>query len=154
METSTKCFVSKVKYCLFLISNQIYILYRKRLTKLSKFSQPFSYFALKMKFMQYNINFLQEGGALGQSMFPLFMIGILVIFYLFFIRPQTKKQKDEKKFRESLTKGDKVMTIGGIYGKVTKVEEVSVLVQVDDNTNLRLDKTAVKAMPEPAPAKK
>jgi len=105
--------------------------------------------------MQYYINFLQEGAAGGAgSLFPLFMIGILVIFYLFFIRPQTKKQKDEKKFRESLTKGDKIMTIGGVYGKVTKVEETSVLVQVDDNINLRFDKTAVRPMPEPAPAKK
>lgn len=91
---------------------------------------------------------------MGGSLFPLFMIGILVIFYLFFIRPQSKKQKEEKNFRESLTKGDKVMTIGGVYGKVVKVEETSVLVQVDDNTKLRFDKTAIRPMPEPAPAKK
>lgn len=105
--------------------------------------------------MQYNINLLQDGGMGGAGgMFPLFMIGILVIFYLFFIRPQTKKQKEEKKFRETLTKGDKIMTIGGIYGKVTKVDETSVIVQVDDNTNLRFDKTAVRPVPEPAPAKK
>jgi preprotein translocase subunit YajC len=105
--------------------------------------------------MQYSINFLQESApGMGGSLFPLFMIGILVIFYLFFIRPQSKKQKEEKNFRESLTKGDKVMTIGGVYGKVVKVEETSVLVQVDDNTKLRFDKTAIRPMPEPAPAKK
>ncbi len=105
--------------------------------------------------MQYIFTLLQEGGIGGAGgLFPLFMIGILVIFYLFFIRPQTKKQKEEKKFREALTKGDKVMTIGGIHGKIVKVDETSAIVQVDDNAKLRIDKTAIRPMPEPAPIKK
>ena len=97
----------------------------------------------------------KAGGGILDNMFPLFMIGILVIFYMFFIRPQTKKQKEEKKFRESLTKGDKIMTIGGIYGKIVKVDDTSVLVQVDDNCKLRFEKSAVRPMPaEPAATKK
>jgi len=66
-----------------------------------------------------------------------------VVFYFFMIRPQMKRQKELKKFRESLAKGDKVVTTGGIYGKVAEIKDNYVLLQVDDNVKLRVDKSAV-----------
>ncbi|RMG61852.1 MAG: preprotein translocase subunit YajC [Bacteroidetes bacterium] len=79
----------------------------------------------------------------------IFFVAILGIFYFFMIRPQQKRAKEEKQFRESLEKGDKVMTIGGIYGNVEQIDEGSVIVRVDNNTKLRVDKTALRAVPEP-----
>ena len=71
------------------------------------------------------------------------LILIMVVFYFFMIRPQVKKQKDLKKFRESLAKGDKVVTTGGIYGKVVEIKDNYLLLQVDENVKLRVDKSAV-----------
>lgn len=71
------------------------------------------------------------------------LILILVIFWLFMIRPQAKKQKELRKFRETLQKGDKVVTAGGIYGKVVSVKDYQVVLQVDENTNITVDKTSV-----------
>ncbi|MEL6673168.1 MAG: preprotein translocase subunit YajC [Bacteroidota bacterium] len=90
------------------------------------------------------------GGAAAPSTWstPLFFAGIIAIFYFFMIRPQQKRSKEEKQFREGLEKGDKVVTIGGIYGEVEKIDEKSVLVRVDNNTKLRFDKTALRAAPE------
>jgi preprotein translocase subunit YajC len=82
------------------------------------------------------------------------LILIMVIFYFFMIRPQVKKQKELKKFRESLAKGDKVVTTGGIYGKVVELKDTYVLLQVDDNVKIRVDKSAVvKDMTDVAPQK-
>jgi len=82
-----------------------------------------------------------EGGNPIMSFLP--MILIIVVFYFFMIRPQMKRQKDLKKFRESLAKGDKVVTTGGIYGKVMEIKDDYILLQVDDNVKLRVDKSAV-----------
>lgn len=73
------------------------------------------------------------------------MLGLLfVVFYFFMIRPQNKKQKELKAFRESLNEGDKVITIGGIYGKVAQIkEDGTVLLEVDNNVRLRLDKSSI-----------
>lgn len=72
------------------------------------------------------------------------MMGLLmVVFYFFMIRPQQKKAKDAKKFRESLQKGSKVITIGGIHGKVVEVNDATVLLEVDNNVKLRFEKSAV-----------
>lgn len=70
------------------------------------------------------------------------LVLILVVFYFFMIRPQMKKQKELKKFREGLSVGDKVVTIGGIHGKVLEVSESTVLVSVDSG-KIRVDKSAV-----------
>jgi preprotein translocase subunit YajC len=107
--------------------------------------------------MQFIPLLLQDTGGQQESPFPftmLFFVGILVIFYFFMIRPQTKRQKEEKAFRDALAKGDKVMTLGGIYGKVTSVEDASVLIQIDDNTKIRVDKTALRPVPGTAEEKK
>ena len=90
----------------------------------------------------------QAGGAQAPAnAFPiqiLFFIAILAVFYFFMIRPQQKRQKEERSFREQLKKGDKVVTIGGIHGKVTNISETSAVIQVDDNVKIRFEKTALR----------
>lgn len=73
----------------------------------------------------------------------LIMLGmILIVFYFFMIRPQMKKQKELKKFRESLKTGDKVVTIGGIHGKILEVNDATVLIS-SEGSKIRLDKSAI-----------
>ena len=71
------------------------------------------------------------------------MLLIFVVMWFFMIRPQQKKQKELAQFRNSLKKGDKVVTIGGIYGVVSEVKEQYVIVEVDSNVKLRVDKSAI-----------
>lgn len=71
------------------------------------------------------------------------LILIFIVFYFFIIRPQKKKEDERKKMIESVKKGDRIVTIGGLHGTVTQVDEGSLLVQVDTNTKLRIDKNAV-----------
>lgn len=71
------------------------------------------------------------------------LIAILVIFWVFMIRPQAKRQKELRKFRESIQKGDKVITNGGIYGKVASLKDNAVILQVDENTKLTVDKNSI-----------
>ena len=66
--------------------------------------------------------FLQTGGSAGLMSF-LPMIAIAVVFYLFLIRPQQKKQKEQTKFMDDLQKGDSVVTASGIIGTINKIEE-------------------------------
>ncbi len=70
------------------------------------------------------------------------LVLILVVFYFFMIRPQMKKQKELKNFRENLAVGDKVVTIGGIHGKILEIADATILISCE-NGKLRLDKTAV-----------
>ena len=72
---------------------------------------------------------------------------ILVIFYFFMIRPQMKKQKELKKFREGLQSGDKIVTIGGIHGKILEVADTTLLIGTESG-KLRVDKTAVSTSVE------
>lgn len=71
------------------------------------------------------------------------LILIFIVFYFFIIRPQKKKEDERKKMIGAVKKGDKVVTIGGIHGTVLSVDDGSLLVQVDTNTKLRIDKNAV-----------
>ena len=71
------------------------------------------------------------------------MVLIIAVFYFFMIRPQMKKQKEVAAFRNSLAKGDKVVTTGGIYGKIVEMKDNYVLLQVDDNVKIRVDKSAL-----------
>ncbi|MCB0794477.1 MAG: preprotein translocase subunit YajC [Flavobacteriales bacterium] len=75
--------------------------------------------------------------------FWIMMGALMVVFYFFMIRPQQKKAKDAKKFRESIQKGAKVVTIGGIHGKVVEVSDKTVLLEVDSNVKLRFEKSAL-----------
>lgn len=83
----------------------------------------------------------QPGG--GGPQFWIMMGLIMVVFWFFMIRPQQKKAKDAKKFRESLQKGAKVVTIGGIHGRVVEVNDTTILVEVDSNVKLRFEKSAI-----------
>ncbi|MCS6979620.1 MAG: preprotein translocase subunit YajC [Flavobacteriales bacterium] len=78
------------------------------------------------------------------------LIIIVVIFYFFMIRPQAKRAKEQRKFRENLKKGDEVMTLGGIYGKVAEVEEKTVILEMVDKSKIRVDKSAL-SMPGQTP---
>ena len=73
----------------------------------------------------------------------LMMGGIAIVFYFFMIRPQQKKQKEQKKFIEEIKKGDSVVTIGGIHGKVVEVSETKLTLDVDGKTKIQFDKSAV-----------
>jgi len=81
------------------------------------------------------------GGDTWMSLLPLFLI--LVVFYFFFIRPQTKKNKELKKFREELKKGAKVITIGGIHGRILEVREKEVMLEVGNQLKLTVEKSAI-----------
>jgi len=94
----------------------------------------------------------ESGGGGGMSM--LLMLGaIILVFYFFMIRPQQKKQKQMSNFRDNLKRGDKIVTIGGIHGKITDVQEGTFIIEVEDGTKLRIEKAAVAIDPN-APAKK
>ena len=80
------------------------------------------------------------GFALGGLLFPLL---ILVVFYLFLIRPQQSREKARRTMIGELKKGDRIVTAGGIHATVVKVEETSLLAEVDQNTKMRFDKNAV-----------
>jgi len=73
------------------------------------------------------------------------MVLIFVVFYFFMIRPQQKKQKEKEKVLDSLKRGDKVVTIGGIHGTVAGIDsdKKTVLVQVSETTKIKFDRTAV-----------
>lgn len=80
------------------------------------------------------------GGILGQ----VFLFGsIILIMYFFMIRPQQKKQKETKKFIEEIKKGDEVVTIGGLHGKVYTVENDVVTVELDRGLKVRIEKSAI-----------
>lgn len=81
-----------------------------------------------------------KGSGLG-TLLPLLLI--VVVFYFFFIRPQAKKTKDQRKFREALQKGQKIVTIGGIHGKIIEVADATVIIEVEGQNKLKLEKSAI-----------
>jgi preprotein translocase subunit YajC len=68
---------------------------------------------------------------------------VIVVFYFFMIRPQMKRQKELKKFRENLAVGDKVVTIGGIHGKILEISDTTVLLSCESSTKIRVEKSAL-----------
>lgn len=75
----------------------------------------------------------------------LMIVLMFVVIYFFMIRPQQKRQKEIKKFRESIKSGDKVITAGGIYGKVKDVKETTITLEIADNVRITIDKNSVYA---------
>ena len=69
--------------------------------------------------------------------------GIAIIFYFFMIRPQQKKQKDQRVFIGAIKKGDMVVTVGGMHGKVVAIDEQSVTLEVDRGARIKFDKTSI-----------
>lgn len=82
-----------------------------------------------------------EGGSGIGAFLPLILI--VVVFYMFFIRPQMKKQKELRKYRENLKKGDKIITIGGIHGRIVEEQERTFTIEVEGGNRLRIEKSAV-----------
>ena len=81
-----------------------------------------------------------QGGGL-MSLLPIFLI--IIVFYFFMIRPQMKKAKEQKKFRENIKKGDKIITIGGIHGKILEIQDTTFTIEVEGGNKLKIEKTAV-----------
>jgi preprotein translocase subunit YajC len=98
-----------------------------------------------------------DGNAGGGGMMSLLMIVMIIaIFYFFMIAPQQKKQKKINAFRDSLKKGDKVMTAGGIYGRIREVKDDHVMLEIDSNVTIKIDKNSIyqSAQDVEEPAKK
>lgn len=86
----------------------------------------------------------QQGGGYTDI---LMIVAMVAIFYFFMIRPQNKKQKEIKKARESMQKGDAVVTAGGIYGRIKEVKETTFIITIADGVNIKIEKTSVYAAP-------
>jgi preprotein translocase subunit YajC len=91
--------------------------------------------------MTYNSVLLQFGSEGIMQLLPIVLI--VVVFYFFIIRPQQKKAKDAKKFREAIGKGDKVVTIGGLHGKVVDVKDQYFVITIANGVDVRVQKSAV-----------
>jgi len=94
-----------------------------------------------------NLGLILQAGAAPTQQSPysslIFFAAIILIFYFFMIRPQMKKQKEMKNYRESLKKGDKVVTAGGIYGRISEVGEKTVMIEIDQNVKVKVDKGSI-----------
>ena len=89
------------------------------------------------------MNILLQAGGMGSSL--IFMVVIIAIFYFFMIRPQQKKQKEITKAREAMKNGDKVVTAGGIHGRIKEVKETHFLLEVSAGVTIKVDKASVFA---------
>lgn len=94
--------------------------------------------------MNLGIILLADSSEEGGGAMTLVMYGaIIVIMYVFMLRPQIKRSKDARKFRETLAVGDKVITSGGIHGKVLEINENTILVSTEGAGKLRVEKGSV-----------
>jgi len=85
---------------------------------------------------------------MGQYSGIIMIVAMIAIFYFLMIRPQQKKQKDLQRSREAMKNGDKVITAGGIHGRIKEVSETSMLIEVSDGVRIRVEKSSVYASPE------
>lgn len=93
----------------------------------------------------------QGSPSLLTGLLPLVLV--LVVFYFFMIRPQMKKQKELTNYRNAIAKGDKVITTGGIYGKVVEVSDNIVTVEIANDVKIRVDKNAILKDPSDVAAR-
>jgi len=93
--------------------------------------------------MNFDIILLQTQGGGNSMMSTLLLVAMVVIFWLFFIRPQTKKAKEEKNFIDELEKGMNVVTKSGVIGKISKIDEKIVTIQVDQKTHIPFTRGAI-----------
>jgi len=93
--------------------------------------------------MNHYLVLLQSGGGNAQAMQMIMLVGIIAVFYFFMIRPQTKKAKEAKNFQNSLQRGDRIVTIAGIHGKIEKIEDNTIQLEVSPGSYLKIEKTAV-----------
>lgn len=92
----------------------------------------------------------QGGGLSGMLM----IVAMIVIFYFFMIRPQNKKQKEIKKAREAMQTGDKIVTAGGIHGKIKEVSDTTLIIEIAQSVSIKVDKSSVYPAAEPEKAVK
>ncbi|GAB3172023.1 preprotein translocase subunit YajC [Telluribacter humicola] len=85
----------------------------------------------------------QPGGSQAMIYQIVMWVGIIGVFYFFMIRPQQKKQKDQKQLLENLKKGDSVVTIGGLHGKIYTVEATTVTLELDKGVKMTFEKSAI-----------
>ncbi len=86
--------------------------------------------------------FLQAADGAG-AMNILMIVALIAIFYFFMVRPQQKKQKEIRKFRESIEVGQRVVTAGGIYGKIRKIKETTFSIEIANDVVITVDKGSV-----------
>ncbi len=88
---------------------------------------------------------LQAPGGGSMNTFLIFMVLMFAVMYFFMIRPQQKKQKEQKGFLEELKKGDKVVTMGGIHGKIAQSnpESSTILLEIAEGTKIKIDKSVI-----------
>jgi preprotein translocase subunit YajC len=92
----------------------------------------------------YAMTFLQAQAGQGSGLTMLLMLALIfVVMWLFMIRPQQKRQKELNQFRDSLSKGDKVVTVGGIYGTVLEVNGNKVMLEIDKDVKIKVDKASL-----------
>lgn len=92
----------------------------------------------------------QGGGISGMLM----IVAMIVIFYFFMIRPQNKKQKEIKKAREAMQNGDRVITAGGIHGKIKEISDDTIIIEIAPGVSIKVDKGSVYPAAEKAAEKK
>ena len=83
-------------------------------------------------------------GGLSTYMQPLLLVGIVVVMYFFMIRPQSKKQKIQRQFQEEIQKGDRIVTISGMHGKITDMDEKTVTIEME-NGKVKLERAAISS---------
>ncbi len=90
----------------------------------------------------------QGGGDAGGGMISTIIMFALIfaIFYFMIMRPQSKRQKERQKMLEAMKKGDKVVTNGGLHGKIIGMEDKTVLVEIADNVKVKVEKSAIGAV--------
>ena len=99
------------------------------------------------------INLLQAAAEVAAPEMPqqsswtfwVMIVAMIAVMYFFMWRPESKRRKERQKFRDGLKKGDKIITAGGIYGVVKEIKETTLLIEVDSNVTLRVDKSMVVA---------
>ncbi len=77
------------------------------------------------------------------SLSLVFLGAMLVVMWLFIIRPQTQQAKKSKEFQEGIEKGARVVTTGGIHGRVLKAEDTTVMLEIDNNTKIKIERSAI-----------
>lgn len=89
--------------------------------------------------------YAQAAGATQQPWWqmPALMVGVFAIIYFFMIRPQQKKQKELQEQRDALSKGDRIITAGGIHGEIKDIKENQFVVEIAHGVNIRVDKGSV-----------
>jgi preprotein translocase subunit YajC len=86
---------------------------------------------------------LLQSGVNPQAINIIFIVGMVAILYFFMIRPQQQKQRKQKEFIESISKGDSVITVGGLHGKIYAIEDNTVVIEVDKGVKLRYEKSSL-----------